>query len=281
MGESHGKASRRLLKCLNMYPVLFHVFGQAFTSWPLFALTGAWVFYFVVRRELLKNGISRTSINIFTFSCVITFFIGGHLGQLWTVGHGIAVAAHPRFSGFMLYGGVLVAGLSGIACWKLLGWNRILSLRKMLDMIVPAMFWALFFGRIGCTLYGCCYGTPSNGFPGYVLNYQHWDFGAQIFPHELRGVELHPAPLYEALLLLLLALWGGQMKNRLSLPPAILGWSLLGSYALGRFFLEWIRMDARGNFSLGLSPSQWISIGLLVLAGFFLQRAWREAKVLS
>lgn len=41
-------------------------------------------------------------------------------------------------------------------------------------------------------------------------------------------------------------------------------WLLL--HAIGRFIIEQFRDDPRGDFLLGLSPSSWISLGLITLA---------------
>ncbi|HAR42375.1 MAG TPA: hypothetical protein DCS07_07045 [Bdellovibrionales bacterium] len=260
-----------------MYPVLFTAFGQPFTTWPLFALMGIWAFFFIVRAGLRTHGIPDLRINLYVMICTVAFFLGAHLGQVVTVGSS-AATEDISFRGLVLYGGVLVSMPVGIFLWWLFGWNRKFNIRALLDLATPGIIWALFFGRLGCTFYGCCYGTPSGAFPGTLLNYEHWDFASQPFPSGLQGVPLHPATLYEALLLLFLGLAAHRVQHRHHWTPGLLGWSLLGGYALGRFFLEWIRLDPRGESLLGLSPSQGVSLLLVPVAVFFVQKHLRAPK---
>ncbi len=56
--------------------------------------------------------------------------------------------------GLIYYGGVALATLAILGYLRL----RRLPLRRYLDIIVPSMMLGLAFGRMGCTLNGCCYG---------------------------------------------------------------------------------------------------------------------------
>jgi hypothetical protein len=92
-------------------------------------------------------------------------------------------------------------------------------------------------GRIGCLTYGCCFGRETHG--RLAITYTHPQSKA-VRVGLLNGVRLHPAPLYEAVLHLVLfsvlnaaALLGAPR----GLPAAL---CLLG-YGLGRFVIEFSR----------------------------------------
>jgi len=110
---------------------------------------------------------------------------------------------------------------------------------------------AHFFGRIGCFMTGCCFGSPTNSifgvvFPKDSLPYNHY--------HEF--IKIHPTQLYESafVLLLLFFLTKFKIKNQFFIYVI--------SYSIFRFFIEFIRADNRGivlHQNL-FSPSQIISI---------------------
>lgn len=248
-----------------MHPILFELHGRPISSWPVFVLTGIWAAYFSLNSDLNKRGISSAQSLIFFISCVLTWFVGAHLGQNWTVGYSLKTPS----SGYVLYGGVVSTWVAGWMFWYLLRWSNKIHYAELWDCGSLALAWGLFFGRIGCTLFGCCYGTPAGNWPGYILKKQDWDILDHSFPTGLEGIKLHPTPLYEAFgiaVIIALFYWarGVEKKKPGSFPPGVQGWFCWTLYSLFRFFLEWIRLDPRGDQILGLSPSQWVA--LLIMA---------------
>lgn len=80
--------------------------------------------------------------------------------------------------GLVLYGGVI----AGAAVYWWFCRSRKLEAWKLGDLIVPSIFLGIAFGRVGCFLYGCCYGDRcelpwSVEFPG-----PRWDndFGGSV-----------------------------------------------------------------------------------------------------
>lgn len=130
-------------------------------------------------------------------------------------------------------------------------------------------------GRIGCFFGGCCYGSECH-LPWAVT------FTSEI-AHQVNrtplGVPLHPTQLYE---------FGVEMINfvicyrlwRAKARP----WSIMlvwfGLYGGQRFFLEFLRADYRGGIAW-LSTSQWISLGMLVVAAAFVFTWMRRGTLLS
>lgn len=105
------------------------------------------------------------------------------------------------------------------------------------------------FGRVGCFFAGCCHGKPTDSFLGVQ------------FPH-LR-TPVHPTQLYEAAFLFILFA---------VLSVLLLKWKFrynmsiyLVAYGIFRFCNEFLRGDNRGSFILGISPSQFWSLCMIVL----------------
>ncbi len=156
------------------------------------------------------------------------------------------------FGGIVFYGGLL-GGVAG-AWWY--SKRAHFSLCEYLDVVAPAIPLFHTFGRIGCFASGCCYGIECE-----------WGF---YHSHALvslaNGVKRFPVQLLEAGLNLLLSVviyvlfcyfwqkWRAGSFIRI----------YFASYALIRFFDEFLRGDTYRGIWLGLSTSQWISLGIIV-----------------
>ena len=132
-------------------------------------------------------------------------------------------------------------------------------------------------GRIGCLLGGCCYGAECH-LPWAIT---FTDSLAHQVNRTPLNVPLHPTQLYE---------FGVEMINfvicyrlwRANPRPWSIAIVWFGLYGGQRFFLEFVRADYRGGMG-GLSPSQWLSFGMVIVAialisswirgGTFLKRA--------
>ena len=121
------------------------------------------------------------------------------------------------------------------------------------------------FGRLGCFFAGCCYGIPTESCLGVK------------FPSLVR--EVYPTQLFESgfLFLLFAVLFYLVFKRRSYQTFAI----YLFSYGIFRFCIEFIRGDERGAFVGSLSPSQTLSIFLVlgsVVAWFVTRRLLRDYR---
>lgn len=109
-----------------------------------------------------------------------------------------------------------------------------------------------FFGRLGCFMAGCCYGKETDG----IFGMKFPDLSHKVYPTQLYEA-IFLGLLFAALMLLMF-----KFKR-----PNILMLVYLYSYAIFRFFIEFIRGDNRGAFLFGvLSPSQVQSIIMLLVA---------------
>lgn len=153
----------------------------------------------------------------------------------------------------------------------------------MAGMVIPV---GLFFGRMGCFLGGCCFGIRTDGplgvrFPEWsAASSQQWKQGLLGSPAEV-SLAVHPAQLYEAIGCLAIAalmMFVVHPRKRFD-GQVFLGF--LGSYAVLRFALEFVRADDRGAL-LGLSTSQLIGLGIaLAVVGVWIWLARRTREALA
>ena len=127
-------------------------------------------------------------------------------------------------------------------------------------------------GRLGCFAQGCCHGRPTELPWGVTFT----DPSSSVKP-ELLNLPLHPVQLYEAAGELAIAVWIMRWllprirEGKFRYGTAFFGY--IGLYSVLRFFTETFRGDDRGLFlSAWLSPSQWWSIGGLMIAAVALWR---------
>lgn len=149
--------------------------------------------------------------------------------------------------GFAWFGG-LVAGI--LALW-VQGRQLGLSGLRMLDLASPAAAVGYAIGRIGCLTSGDGdYGIPSN---------LPWAMG---FPNGIDptppGVRVHPTPLYECIIGLVIAWWLWRRGGKTRPVGEIVGEYLLLT-GIARFLVEFIRRNPK--ILIGLSNAQLASLG--------------------
>ena len=146
--------------------------------------------------------------------------------------------------------------------------------RTSLDALALGIPVGQFFGRIGCFLAGCCYGSPSN-LPWAVT------FTDPNTLCPLR-VPVHPAQLYEGFLDL--GVFG--LLNMLKTRKRYEGQMILSYFflaALVRFFVEFFRspLDYRGPIIFWSMPlTQVIALAVVLVTGALLLWFGRHAAPL-
>lgn len=134
------------------------------------------------------------------------------------------------------------------------------------DLFAPYIALAQAFGRIGCFLNGCCYGSaaPSSFMLGVV------------FPGE--SVPRYPTQMFSALaLLLIFAILRVWQKRRHFVGEIFLGYGLL--YSMKRFSVEFFRGDYP-KILYGLTISQLISFAVFIIcSSIFIYRLlkWKNS----
>lgn len=184
-----------------------------------------------------------------------------------------------RPEGGIWYGALLGAIVTTIV------YARIRKLSPFLTLDVMAPAWAIghAFGRMGCYLGGCCFGTPTHGplgvsFPRNSAAYFELENHDPTFIAEFGTVPLIPIQLFEAAgELALVGLLAYLFFKKL--PDGVVFLTYAGSYSIMRFILEWWRFDpVRGWVIEGwLSTSQLIAVGMLAVAIGFAVRLRKKA----
>ncbi len=147
--------------------------------------------------------------------------------------------------GFVVYGGIIGGILVAILYCKLKKVNGF----DYLDLMVPSVAVAQGFGRIGCFLAGCCYGRETTSPIGVVFTH------SAFAPNNVRLIPTQLIMSAGDFVIAAILLWFSS-KPRKRFQTTIL-WVLL--YSIGRFLVEFLRADARGNVG-ALSTSQFIAI---------------------
>ena len=159
--------------------------------------------------------------------------------------------------GLVFHGGVLLATIVALYYMKVahLPW------RLSLDALAYGTPLGQFFGRIGCFMAGCCYGTPAN-LPWAVT------FTAPGTLCPLRE-PLHPAQLYEALLALTVFGILNVLRTRKRFDGQLV-LTYFGLAGLVRFLVEFFRHpgDYRGPELWGWMPmTQAVALSLFLICG--------------
>jgi len=166
--------------------------------------------------------------------------------------------------GLVFYGSVIGGTLGGwIYCRR-----RQIRPLQLGDIVAPSLLLGLGFGRIGCFLYGCCYGGACDlswavQFPPDSLTYQAQLQAGVIKAGAAATTPLHPAQIYSSFLAFLVAgilVWCFRKRPFEGFVVGL----MFTLYPITRFILELIRKDEKGQLGTMLTISQLISIVLFV-----------------
>ena len=236
-----------------MHPIIFQIGSFSLRSYGLMAMFGfltAWVLMRINRRFA---GLSDDQASNLLLIAMITGLLGARIFYV------VMFFEHYRDNylrmlridqgGLVFYGGFILAFFSVIAYSK---WRK-LDIVRVLDVFAPAMAGAHAWGRIGCFLNGCCYGSPTTSFLGvsYPAN------SAPALAHP--GAKLHPVQLYEtaenlaACVLFMYLVRKGRRGTAMS--------AYLAVYGVCRFINEFFRGD-NPHWWL-FTPAQWIGLGMI------------------
>jgi len=168
-----------------------------------------------------------------------------------------------RQGGLVFHGGLVGATLGAF----LFIWRRKLRWLRVADLLAPSIALGYFFGRLGCFMTGCCFGTVSHlpwavCFPNQSLAWNHQYQDGLIGPLDAT-LPVHPTQLYESasgLLLFALLVW---WLPRRRFDGQVFGWYLVGNSAV-RFGIEFLRGDYHVRHLGGWATSaQLFCLGLL------------------
>jgi len=160
--------------------------------------------------------------------------------------------------GYMLHGGI-AGGLIGLYAVSVIAGVPFL---KILDAPALAMPLGEAIARLGCYVYGCCWGRPTESRFGVRYTSEHSKV-VRCAPH-LHNVKIHPAQLYA--LCIYLAMFAAMYA---ALPLMPFDGALTAIYFIGhstiRISLEFFRQDDRGKLWGRLTHTNLYSLVMLGL----------------
>jgi phosphatidylglycerol:prolipoprotein diacylglycerol transferase len=256
-----------------MFPILLKIGWFKVTSYG-FMLAVSFLFgiYFSMYRAQ-KRGIDKNNIMDLSFIIVICAIIGSRLlyvvthleefrGRFWDTINPIQSTGEVGLAGLSMLGGVLFVLASILIFCKL----KHISILKLSDIMIPAFALGIALTRIGCFLYGCCFGKPTD-LPWHM-----------IFPLEspagsiFTNLHIHPTQLYSSLYGLVIFV----VILILDRHPKFDGFLLsvfFMLYGLSRFLVDFVRYYEESVlinfFKVSLTINQLLSL-LMLITGFVL-----------
>lgn len=168
-------------------------------------------------------------------------------------------------SGFVFFGGIL-GGIVGFLFVKKV---HHININEYVSCITPGICIAHSFGRIGCSLAGCCYGRVTHG--NFYFRYTE----SIAAPN---NVKLFPVQGIEAFFVFIIGIGLFIMVLKKSKLKVEYIYILL--YSFLRFFLEFFRGDNERGFLFFLSTSQIISFFAIIIILIFIFCGKKTKKII-
>ncbi len=248
-----------------MYPVLFHAFGVPIESFWAAVFFGFLAALFVARSELRRQGHDTGAAYDLIFWAYVGGFIGARLFLVvtdWEQFHRDPFALLLSGSGWVWQGGVMGGVVAVALKARALG----LPLGDVADLAGPCLAIGQAIGRIGCQLAGDGDYGVATSLP-WGMSYPEG-----VVPTTER---VHPTPIYEAVLYLLIftVLWRQRTRPH---PPGSLFAQYLFLTGAGRFAVELVRRNP--VVGLGLTLAQWISLVSMAVGAALLVRGYAAVR---
>ena len=215
-----------------------------------------------------KAGLSTDLIFNLTILCVLGGFLGAKILYIITEWKSLMETKSlldDLKNGFVVYGGIIAGILTAVIYCR----HKKVSALEYIDLAIPSVAIAQGLGRVGCFMSGCCYGRPTDAWYGVVFTDS---------PFAPLYVKLIPTQLFSSigdlLIAAILILVARKKPNKGVITS---GYLLL--YGVGRFLIEILRNDPRGNVG-ALSTSQFISI-FMVAAGIVMMYLSCKGRFMS
>lgn len=242
-----------------MYNDLFSIGPLTVHGYGLMIAVGVLAALFVGEARAKKRNMNADVLYIMTFLCVLFGFLSAKI--LFCIVEWKSFISNPlsvlSSNGFVVYGGIIGGVLTAYLYCRI----KKLDFVAYFDLMLPSVALAQGFGRIGCFLAGCCYGRETDSVFGIVFKNSHFaPNGVRLIPTQL----ISSAGMFAVAAVLFLYARKERRRGRVGALYMIL-------YSVGRFFVEFLRNDFRGEVG-PLSTSQFISLfilvaGILIFAG--------------
>lgn len=168
--------------------------------------------------------------------------------------------------GLVFYGGLILALIS--IYWYCRKCK--LDIIRVFDAMTPSLAIGHAFGRVGCFLNGCCFGTVTSSWVG--ISYPP---GTEPYLRHL-DAPLHPVQLYEAGYNIIMGIVMMFLLCKYRRRGLYSGIYLVG-YGIMRFLLEFFRGD--NAKMLGLTIAQYIGMGVVALGTIFIVYSFKTPRI--
>ncbi|PKM93070.1 MAG: prolipoprotein diacylglyceryl transferase [Elusimicrobia bacterium HGW-Elusimicrobia-4] len=239
-----------------MYPTLFKIGFLEIHTYGVFVALGFFVGFKMLLFYGKKSSFSPALIEKLTFLVFIFSLIGARLFYV-LISFG-EFAENPLDIFKVWQGGLVFWGgfLGGAITVIIFSIKHKMPLWKLADVFAPALAIGHALGRIGCFFAGCCYGKNTDSFLGVV------------FPENClapTGIKLVPTQILSSILLLILFLILVIFWKRKKFDGQIF-FMYTVLLSVGRFLIEFLRGDFRGNLILGITPTQIVSVVMFIVS---------------
>ncbi len=257
---------------MTVHPILLELrpFGYlvGIQSYGVCIALGTLMAVLVARRRLPASGLDSDGFLAAGTVGTLAGLIGARLTFV------IQCGGNPFAGGFVLIGGLLTGLATGLAVARFYK----LPVLKTADLAMPLMLLAAAFGRVGCFLAGCCFGSPcavGMRYPNGSLAHTEHVTAGLIAPWAGQSLPTVPMPLLESLALLAVFAIGSVVWRKSSRDGNALAACTL-AYSAWRFVAEFWRGDNLAYWG-ALTFSQGASMVLFVTSGGVLIYRYREA----
>ncbi len=251
-----------------MHPILIEPFGFAITTYGLMAAVAFITFWFCAVSRGRALGYDADFLQNLMTLIVICAMIGARLLHVIVNFSDYANEPSRLFAreGYVFLGGFVFA--VAVSYWYIRRKQQ--SVLGVADLFAPFLPLAHAIGRVGCFLYGCCWGAQCSAIIGvrFPQNSPAWidhvNLGL-INLEALYSLPVHATQLYSvaanlAICGVLLFVRARQsFKGQLAMLYLML-------YSIARTVIEHFRDDPRGMI-WGVSTSQWLGMALLITGG--------------
>ncbi len=230
---------------LKIGPLMIHSYGLLIAIGIIAALL-------IGERRAVPKGLDGESLYTLTMVCVVGGILGAKI--LYVIVDWKEFLAHPLESlsvnGFVVYGGII----GGTLCAALYCLWKKFYFWDYFDLVLPSVAVAQGFGRIGCFMAGCCYGRATDAW--YGIAFVHSNYAPN-------HVKMIPTQLISSAGMFLIAavlMFYAKKSDKAGQVGAL--YMIL--YSVGRFLVEFLRADYRGEVG-PFSTSQFISLFILAV----------------
>jgi phosphatidylglycerol:prolipoprotein diacylglycerol transferase len=248
-----------------MHPILFKLGPITIYTYGVMVALGIFFGSWVLLKLAEREGIDKADLSDVGFWTVVIGVVGARLFYF---------LYNPQYfkplykvlyiwqGGFVFYGGVIFGTLTAIVLSRL----KHIPLWKLADISSIALALGMGFGRIGCTMAGCCYGIPCYHCP-FAITFTD--------PHSAAsplGVPLWPTEPMSSIANFTIAGLLYLIYRSKRFDGEVFSLYLI-FYGVFRFLIEFVRATPKVYW--GFSNNQIISV-IMVIAGLILIYAKRR-----